>query len=255
MSVAEASGIIAGASGVLADVLIVTINRAPDNMLDSLSIDALAEALGRPARESFWRVVVLQGAGAAFCGGIASAVTPAKAATLLDAIRACPVPVIAAVGGAAIGFGAVLAATCDMAFAAEGAYFSIPDLATGVMPGQAGLSRLLPSRVSRYLALTGESMAAADVARLGGVIQCVAADDLLEKALGLAAILREKSPTAIRLLKESINLTESLPLEVGQKVEVLYTAIASASPDGHEAALAFLEKRKPVWSVPAAPQS
>ena len=70
----------------------------------------------------------------------------------------------------------------------------------------------------------------------------------MNAALSLAADVAKKSPSAVRLMKEAINLTEDMPVTEGYRVEQLFTTLASSMPDSKEAALAFLEKRDPVWT-------
>src|SRR3546814_14326707 len=76
-----------------------------------------------------------------------------------------------------------------------------------------GLARRLPARMVRYLALTGDAIAALDMHRLGGIDRVVPRGQAFSEARSLAASLAEKSPTALRLLKQSMNLTQDLPLQ------------------------------------------
>jgi len=238
----------------------VTINRAP--------VNALSLALTRKLRDFFLsvderypdaRCIVLTGAGKMFCAGAdvkelserttgsmlaRSAVTRAT----FDAIRRCPIPVIAAVNGPAIGAGVVVASCCDIILASETATFSLPEILVGVMGGTRHTARLVPEKVVRYLALTGRRVDAYYLQRFGGVHEVTAPDDLMPVALTLAGDMAKNSPSAVRLMKEAINLTEDMPLNEGYRVEQLFTTLASSMPDSKEAAVAFLEKRKPIWN-------
>jgi len=164
-----------------------------------------------------------------------------------DAIRRCPVPVIAAVNGAAVGAGAVIASCCDIVVASERATFSLPEILVGVMGGTRHMQRILPDKMVRYLALTGRRVDATTLERFGAAQLVTPHDALLDEALKLAGEIAQHSPVAARLMKEAINLTEDMPVNEGYRVEQLFTTLASSLPDSKEAALAFLEKRKPVW--------
>jgi enoyl-CoA hydratase/carnithine racemase len=92
-------------------------------------------------------------------------------------------------------------------------------------------------------ALSGNRVDAAYLARLGVIHQVVAREAVLDTALAVADDICAKSPTAVRLMKEVINLTESMDLDNGYHVETYATAIMSTHPDSKEAARAFQEKR------------
>jgi enoyl-CoA hydratase len=166
-----------------------------------------------------------------------------------DAIRRCPVPVVAAVNGHAIGAGAVVASCCDIIVASEDATFSLPEILVGVMGGTRHMARVLPEKMVRYLAMTGRRVDARTVERFGGIQAVVELGKLRDTALDLAKEIATRSPSTVRLMKEAINLTEDMPLNEGYRIEQLFTTIASSMPDSKEAALAFIEKRPPVWTA------
>lgn len=241
-------------------VLIATIERPP--------VNALSLALFREIRDLFTsiedrypdaRCVVLTASGKMFSAGadvkeLAERTTETQMARSVvsrgcfDAIRRCPIPVIAAINGPAIGAGVVVASCCDIILAAETATFSLPEILVGVMGGTRHMARLVPDKVVRYMALTGRKIDARYLERFGGIHEVTKPEELLPKALELAGDIGKNSPSAVRLMKEAINLTEDMPLTEGYRIEQLFTTLASSMPDSKEAALAFLEKRKPVWS-------
>ena len=163
------------------------------------------------------------------------------------AIRACPVPVVCALNGAAIGAGTVVAASCDIILASETATMALTEVMVGVLGGVRHTNRMLPEKIARYMALTGRKVDAATLYRHGAVQDIYPPDALLSEALDLAADIARHSPSTVRLMKEAINLTEDLPLTEGYRVEQLFTTLASSMPDSKEASSAFLEKRAPVW--------
>ena len=240
-------------------VALVTIDRPPVN---AMSLDAHREllatlrALGDDASV---RCIVLTGAGerAFVAGGDVGELGVLDAASALertrvvrdvfDAIRRNPVPVIGAINGPALGGGLVMVAQCDVVVAAETATFGLPEIDVGVMGGTKHLARIVPEKVMRWMALSGKRVTAAYLERLGVIHRIVPREKLLEAALEVADVICAKSPSAVRLMKEVINLTEHMPLDDGYHVETYATAIISTHPDSKEAARAFKEKRPGVY--------
>jgi len=157
------------------------------------------------------------------------------------------VPVIGAINGPALGGGLAIVAQCDVIVAAETATFGLPEIDVGVMGGTKPLARMVPEKVMRWMALSGQRVTAAYLERLGVIHQVVPREKLLETALAAADEICAKSPAAVRLMKEVINLTEHMNLDDGYHVETYATAIISTHPDSKEAARAFKEKRPGVY--------
>jgi enoyl-CoA hydratase len=201
------------------------------------------------------RCIVLTGAGerAFIAGGDVGELGALDAASALertsvvrdvfDAIRRNPKPVIGAINGPALGGGLAIVALCDVVVAAETATFGLPEIDVGVMGGTKHLARFVPLKVMRWMALSGKRVTAAYLERLGAIHQVVPREKLLETALEAADVICAKSPAAVRLMKEVMNLTESMSLDDGYHVETYATAIISTHPDSKEAARAFKEKR------------
>ena len=241
-------------------VLLVTIDRGPVNALSLAQfrrLGTLFSSIGESHPEA--NCIVLTASGRMFSAGadvkeLAERTTDGQIARSVvsrgafDAIRRCPVPVICAVNGPAIGAGVVVASCADIIIASETATFSLPEILVGVMGGTRHMARLVPDKIVRYLALTGRKVEARYLERFGGIHQITTSEALLPAALALADDIAKNSPSATRLMKEAINLTEDMPLNEGYRVEQLFTTLASSLPDSKEAALAFVEKRKPVWS-------
>ena len=162
-------------------------------------------------------------------------------------------PVIAAVNGHALGSGLVMVSQCDVIVAAESATFGLPEITVGVMGGTKHLARIVPEKLMRWMALTGNRVDAAHLARLGVIHKVVPRREVLAAALEVAADICAKSPASVRLMKEVINLTESMDLDNGYHVETYATAIISTHPDSKEAARAFQEKRPANFSKQGGP--
>jgi len=242
-----------------AGVLIVTIDNPP--------VNAMSLAMFRELRDVFTNVrdnhvdarcIVMTGAGTIFCAGADTRELSARTTEMqlarseisrscFQAIRCCALPVIGAVNGAAVGAGVVLAASCDMVLAADSAHFSLTEVLIGALGGTRHTARLVPNKLMRYMALTGQRVGAEAIERFGGILEITSRDDLLDRALIIAAQIASLSPYGVQMMKESINLTEDLPVAEGYRIEQLYTTIASNLPDTHEAAAATREKRKPAW--------
>ena len=239
-------------------VLLVTIDRPPVNALSLAMIAGLRDLFLEAGSMPKVRCIVLTAAGRMFSAGadvkeLSVRTTEVQVARSIvsracfDAIRRCDVPVIAAVNGAALGAGLVVASSCDLMVAADTAVFSLPEINVGVMGGTRHSARLLPDKLVRYLALTGRKIDARTLQSYGGVNEVVAPERLMDAAFDIADEVARKSPAAIRLMKESINLTEDMPITEGYRVEQLFTTLASSMDDSKEASAAFLEKRDPSW--------
>lgn len=248
-------------------VRVLTIDRPPRN---AMSLEVHRELLARlqaAGADPQVRCLVLTGAGdKAFVSGgdvgELGALDPESALVrtgvirqVFDAIRRNRVPVVGAINGHALGSGLVMVCQCDIVVAADTATFGLPEIDVGVMGGTKHLARIVPDKVMRWMALTGRRLDAAALGRLGAIQQVVPRDRVLPTAIGIAADISAKSPAAVRLMKEVINLTASMNLEDGYHVETYATAIISAHPDSKEAAAAFLQKRPAVYGSGRDPTS
>lgn len=238
-------------------VVVVTMTRPPVNALSL----AMSEELNRLFRgfhaDRNVRCVILTGAGERlFCAGadvkeISERTTQVAIErsvvfrATFDAIRQCPVPTIAAVNGHAVGAGLVIASCCDIVLAEETVEFSLPEILVGVMGGGRHAARLMPDKLVRYLAFTGERIAARELKAIGEVREILPRHELMPRARAIASGIASRSASAVRLMKEAINLTEDMPLNDGYRVEQLFTTLAASLPDAREASLAFIEKRVP----------
>ena len=201
-------------------VATITLNRPEKRNALSIELrsrlaDALAAAGGDPAVA----VVVLTGAGSAFCagmdrtqfGGDAENRTALYETTrrLFDTLTKLPVPTIAAVNGPALGGGFDLACVCDVRVAAPTATFGHPEIALGIPPSYGALLRALPDQLAREMALTGRTVGADEAAALGIVREVHA--DVIARA---HAIAREMAAHGRAVLEQ----TKRIMLEAGAGV-------------------------------------
>ncbi len=157
-------------------------------------------------------------------------------------------PVIAAIHGFAIGAGVELSLLCDIRIAAEGTWFSVPEVTLGLIPG-AGGSQTLPRTVRRAhaleLILTGKRIDTAHALRIGLVSRVVSAEELSITAQRVAERIVSRAPLAVRAAKKAINLGLGLPLREGLALERRLLREISSSQDRLEGAHAFRERREP----------
>ena len=160
-------------------------------------------------------------------------------------------PVIAAVGGFALGGGCELAMMCDFIIAAETARFGQPEIKLGIIPGAGGTQRL-PRAVGKAkamdLVLTGRMMDAAEAERAGLVSRVVAADRLLPEALEAAAVICALGGPSVMLAKECVNRAFEGGLADGVDFERRVFHSLFATEDQKEGMAAFVAKRPPKFT-------
>jgi len=245
-------------------VATLTLDRA--DALNSLTIPLKVELLAtfrRLARDREVRAIVLTGAGRAFCAGqdlrerLEPGATPLATELrerynpLILAMRTIEKPIVGAINGVAAGAGASLAFACDIRIAAEGASFLLAFGRIGLVPDSGAtwfLPRLVGPAKAAELALTGESLSAADAERLGLVAKVVPAATLLEEARALAGRLASGAPRAIALTKRALNRSWDTTLEESLEYEAYLQGIVGATDDHREGLAAFVEKRPPRFS-------
>lgn len=217
------------------------------------------------------RAVILTGAGRAFCAGfdlrgygdderVAAQGKTRGLLTRQDEIAAIPVrlnrlpvPVIAAVNGAAAGAGLSLAAASDIRVAARGAVFSAAYLRAGFTGCDLGSSWLLPRIVgtgrAHELILTARRFDAAEALEMGLVTSVVAAESLLAAALAVAAQIRQHPPLSVSLTKKGLWVAMETPsLAASVEFENRQQVLSALTEDQPEATLSFLEKRAPRYA-------
>jgi enoyl-CoA hydratase len=238
-------------------VWVVTIDRPPVNPLNNAATVELGQVFDGLPTDGSVRCVVLTGAGEkAFCAGadvrefgalnpISSLRRSRQVRSAFDAVREAPVPVIAAVNGAALGTGVGLAGACDVVVAADSAVFGLPEINVGRLGGASHLLRLVPAKKMRWMALTGQRLTARELAQYGNVEKVVPLNELMPLALSMADEVAGKAPSVVRTQKEMLNLAEEMDLLNGYHVETLGSAIISGNAEAVEASKAMLEKRKP----------
>lgn len=244
----------------LGPVAVVTMHRPPVNAVNQQMYCEIRQLFGRAEELVVGaRVIILRGEGRHFCGGNDlgefGSMTPANAPGRMKLVREafaaiydCPIPVIAAVQGAAAGTGVALAASCDLVVCAESARLATPEVSVGVAGGARHLARLVPEQVMRRMYFTAEPVPAAELVQYGGITEVVPDERLLEAAMALAERIAVHSGAVLRHAKEALNATEFMELKSGYEMEQRFTVRLSGNPDSEEARRAVLEKRPPTYS-------
>lgn len=246
----------------------VTLDR-PDryNAMTNTMFAELERAAAALAEDDDVRVVLLTGAGKAFCSGYDLADADALpqlgalgmlrqqelAARALVALRSLRVPVIALVNGPAAGGGFSLALAADIRLASTTAVFSPAFVKVGLSAGDLGVSWLLPRLIgpaaASEICFTGRSVGADEALRLGLVNAVSSADQLLPDALALAAKIVGNSPGGIQLSKRALQANmEITSYAAALELENRGQALLTRTADMPEALAAFKEKRLPVYT-------
>ena len=239
-----------------APIATATINR-PDklNALNWALIGELADALEALDRDDAIRCIVLTGAGEkAFAAGADIAEMSDKTPTEMalgsfegwDRIRRIKKPIIAAVGGYALGGGNELAMHADIIVASEKARFGQPEILLGIMCGAGGTQRLART-IGKYrtmeICLTGQNVTAQQMFDWSVVNRLTPDGEHLNEAKKLAREIAAKAPIAAMMIKEAVLTAFETPLEVGLLHEKRLFAMLFSTDDQKEGMQAFLAKR------------
>jgi enoyl-CoA hydratase/carnithine racemase len=246
------------------DILQVRLNR-PDaaNALNTrMGRDLLALFMGLNADPRQARCVILLGAGErAFCAGgdlkERNGMTDAQwqdqhliFEQMIRAIIDCPIPVVAAVNGAAYGGGLEIALGCDFIYASRTARFALTEVTLGIMPGCGGtqnLPRAVGERRAKELIMSGNAFSADEALQWGLVNRVCEPDKLLGDALEIARKIAGNGPVAVRQAKHAVHHGLDLSLANGMLLEIQAYNRLPPTQDRREGILAFNEKRRPVF--------
>jgi 2-(1,2-epoxy-1,2-dihydrophenyl)acetyl-CoA isomerase len=241
----------------------ITLDRAEKlNAVNGALADALVDALDAAAREDSVRVVVITGAGRAFCAGLDISAPPeipsATLAERLDpyawvgrwvqGVVACEKPVIAAVNGPAAGAGFGLALACDIRLMASSSTMTAGYVRRGLSP-DAGVSWFLPRHVGLARAadilLTGRDVDSAEAERIGLAAMVAPDAGFADAVAGYARRLAAGAPVAHALTKRLLAHAFEQPLDAQLREELVHIKYSFTTADVREAMSAFREKRRP----------
>lgn len=242
-------------------ILLVTLNR-PESR-NAINIDMMQDLL------ALWqsvyvdqqkiRCIILTGKDKAFCAGadlkerhnMSLEIWRQQHAVFQQAIYAmidCPIPIIAAVNGAAFGGGLELTMLSDFAYAATTATFAQSEVKIGIMPGALGtqnLPRACGMRRAKELTFTAQTFSAHEAYEWGIINKLCDPDKLLSEVLITAKKICENAPLAVKQVKKAINMSQQLDIKSGFVFELEAYNRLLATQDREEGIRAFNEKRKP----------
>ena len=245
-------------------VATITLNRPDKRNASSYElIQDLLAALDEVAKSEAL-VLVLTGAGKAFCSGMdlenlkaLIGRTPEQnvedsqtMARLFRRLYDFPKPTIAAVNGAAVAGGTGLATLCDFTLAVPEAKFGYTEVRIGFVPAIVStfLLRQVGEKIARDLLLTGRLFDAEEALRIALITEIVPPEKLLLRAAELAAQLMENSPASVLYTKRLLTAVAHTELTAQIETAVRENAAIRSNPDFREGITSFLEKRKPKWS-------
>jgi enoyl-CoA hydratase/carnithine racemase len=166
----------------------------------------------------------------------------------IKAIMDCPIPIIAAVNGAAYAGGMELALGCDFIYAAEHAKFALTEVTLGIMPGAAGtqnLPRAVGVRRAKEIILTGAPFTAAEALAWGMINKVVPGDRLLDEVIGVGRRIAANAPISVRQAKKALDKATELDRATGYAFELEAYNRTVPTEDRQEGITAFNEKREP----------
>ena len=242
----------------------ITFNRPKAmNALNSVLLSELSDALDKIAEDESIRVLILTGTGEkAFVAGaditelatfntLEAKYFAQKGQCVIGKLQELAIPTIAAVNGYALGGGSEMALACDFIYAAGTAFFGLPEITLGLIPGFGGtqrLPRLIGANMAKELIFTGKMIPAEQAKELGLVNSICEPQALMEATLKTAKMIAAKGKASLRAAKQAINNGLNVDLQTGLRIEQDAFAVCMASPDAAEGTKAFLEKRKPAFS-------
>jgi enoyl-CoA hydratase/carnithine racemase len=246
--------------------LVITLNR-PNKL------NAFDEQMIRELRQVIWdvnfnddvKVVIITGAGRAFCAGrdimgldyennLPTAGYRAYVRAnhqLHDEMEQCEKPLIAAINGICAGGGVEMVIACDFRIASSNAEFLLPENQLGVIPASGACSRMIQmigiGRLKEMI-MAVKPVKADKALHIGLVTEVVSGEKLMEHALAYARDLKKLAPQAVGIAKHVINMCQNVDTETGRQLERLGQSVLIRTQDNKEGMSAFKEKRKPKFT-------
>lgn len=235
----------------------VTINRPPANATNRDTYNEIRDTFYAIDRRDDIKAVILTGAGKIFMAGneldeFDEFKTPAKCTSYYDTIRNaylavknCRYPVIGAINGAAVGAGLAFAGCCDVLIAASRSKFILSEIKVGIIGADGFASLLVPEKVLRYMAFSGNPVTAEQIAAWGGIWKVVPREALLSEAKKLAEEFTANARHSLVFWKQSLNENYEHQLSAKFDSNLKATIAYQSYHDFREASDAFREKRPP----------
>jgi enoyl-CoA hydratase len=231
----------------------ILFDHPPVNAFDTEGWASIPGLVNRASDDESVRCVLIRAVGRGFCGGVdikEMQAHPERIAKLnrdnyltFKAVRDCAVPVVGALHGFVIGGGVNIAGACDALIAAEGTYFSLPEIDRGAMGGAAFLSRMLPVQKVRANFFTGGRIPVADLHHHGSVEKVVPLEQLESEARAFCEVIAGKSRVALVIAKQALNLIEPFNPTDHYRIEQGFTLEMYAHEDSQKARDAFVHNK------------
>ena len=243
---------------------VLTLDRSERlNAIDKAMTDELFDLVGELELDDQVRVVIVTGAGRAFCAGadikeraehadeLSVQRTAARISPTFRRLERLNQVTIAAINGPAAGGGLELALACDLRIASTEARMGLPEVTLGILPGAGGtqrLPRLVGPARAKELMLFGTLVDSAKALAWGIVNDVAEPAELLAKAREWAATLLERPPLSLANIKGAVNTAMDSDLDTGLQYEQRCSTVLAMSEDRREGQQAFVEKRKPLFT-------
>lgn len=234
-------------------IAFMTLARPPVNAFNRSMYDQTRRTFQALGDDPDVNAILLTGQGRVFCGGndlhdfvdfsfdIANEHL-AHARLCFNAMYDCPVPIVGAINGAAVGTGLTLAGLCDIRISAASAVYALPEIDVGVLGGGRHTMRFASQGMTRLMMLTGRRISAQRALQACMVEEVVPDEEVMERAIALAREIASKDRRAMRLAKEGLNRVESMSLKEGYEYECTLTASLQKSENAGQAAQQMLDK-------------
>ena len=243
------------------NVGVITLNRPPANPINLSVLNELDDVFTKWERDKAVRAVIITGAGErGFSAGfdLKTAGTPdgenamCRGQEVFSHIEKYPKPVIAAINGFALGGGCELAMSCHFRIMldSERVFMGQPEIDRGIIPGWGGtqrLPRLVGKTKALEMLLLGTRVKAAEALSIGLITKVSQAGQLMSDAKELAGTLAKKAPIAVEIILDAVTRGLETSTDQGTKIELEGSQRVSKTKDAMEGAIAFFEKREPVF--------
>ena len=237
----------------------ITYNKPPINAMNADAYREMAALFGNMGENKKIRCIVLKSAGKGFIGGndineIAGHTKQNHAeyqkivGSAITAIESCDIPIIAMVHGYAIGSGMLVAMACDIVYADDTAWFTLPEVKLGIIAGMSFAMNDIPKKVLYHMCLTGGKVTAEQMLQYGAVNVVTIPEELEERTARAAEQIPSQPPHTVRVFKQCTRMWYNNRSAEKFDMETIFTHEILETKEKEECVKAFFEKRPAVFS-------